>query len=613
MYETALQHFHEGRLAEAAACCSTILHQTPRNFQVLCLLGQVRSRQGAFADAAYILTAAMGIGSPDTAGVITALNELATAEAAQQHHDVAIDYYRRALAIQPDDARTLYNYGNALYADGQIEPAIAVYRDGLIKQPEFAGMHNNLGNALRSAGQLQEAVDSYRSAIALSPDLVQAHNNLGQVLCLLDSADQAVESHRRAVAINPHDVDSLTGLANALHKNKRFDEACEYFRLALRRRPDDATALLGLGLALTASDRPEEAFVLLERAVTVSPTYRAARMAFGNALVGVNRHADALEHYREAGATSPVSPELKHNEAIALLAIGAWPEGWERLEARFSIPGMYPSLKLPDHLPFWRGEAGIEGKTILLQAEQGFGDTLQYVRYAPLVAERGAQVTLRVQPALWKLLANMPGIDTTIASDDAPPDFDLLCPMMSLPLAFGTRVATIPADVPYLRPPPDYLLLWQALLGTRSRPRIGIAWSGRLHPPYRSMPLATLAPLLRRADIEFHALQLEIPPADRDWLTANPLLIDHSQELKNFADTAALVAQMDLVVTIDTVVAHLAGALARPTWIMLPFSADCRWLLNCDDTPWYPTARLFRQKRHREWDCVVAEVVKALG
>ncbi len=378
MYQTALQHFHEGRLAEAAACCSTILHQTPRDFQVLCLLGQVRSRQGAFADAAYILTAALGIGSPDTAGVITALNELATAEAAQQHYDVAIDYYRRALAIQPDDARTLYNYGNALYADGQIEPAIAVYRDGLIKQPEFAGMHNNLGNSLRSAGQLQEAADSYRSAIALSPDLVQAHNNLGQVLCLLDSADQAVESHRRALAVNPDDVDSLTGLANALHKNKRFDEACEYFQLALRRRRDDATALLGLGLALTASDRHEEAFVLLERAVTVSPTHGAARMAFGNALVGVNRHADALDHYREAGATSPVSPELKHNEAIALLAIGAWPEGWERLEARFGIPGMYPSLKLPDHLPFWRGEAGIEGKTILLQAEQGFGDTLQY-------------------------------------------------------------------------------------------------------------------------------------------------------------------------------------------------------------------------------------------
>jgi ADP-heptose:LPS heptosyltransferase len=184
---------------------------------------------------------------------------------------------------------------------------------------------------------------------------------------------------------------------------------------------------------------------------------------------------------------------------------------------------------------------------------------------------------------------------------------------MSLPLAFGTRVTNVPAHVPYLRVPPDFLLLWRTLLGRRKRPRVGIAWSGSQHIPHRSMPLRALAPLLRRQEYEFHSLQLEIPEADRDWLAAIPWLIDHSQEQKDFADAAALVAEMDLVLTIDTSLAHLAGALARPVWIMLPFTADCRWLLDRDETPWYPTARLFRSKRFGDWDGVVADVMKALG
>jgi tetratricopeptide (TPR) repeat protein len=612
MYETALRHYHEGRLTEAAACCSTILNQTPREFRTLRLLGQVRSKQGALADAAYILTAALGIGSTDIADVIVALNELATVEAAQQHYDAAFDYYCRALAIEPNNADTLYNYGNARYAAGQIDAAIAIYREGLSKQPDYAEMHNNLGNALRGIGELEEAAGSYRRAIALSPDLVQAYNNLGSTLCLLDRADAAVDCHRRAIEINPDDAASLVGLGHALHRLKRYDEAAEQFQQALRHHPDDVTALFRLGITLIASNRNEEAAVRLERVVAISPSYGEARMALGNALIGLNRYTEALQQYRDAGATMPDSAELKHNEAIALLGVGAWPEGWQRLEARFAITSLFPKPPFPDGAPYWRGETDIAGKTILLQAEQGLGDTLQYVRYVPLVAERGARVVLRVQPELRKLLADMTGADTVVTLNDPPPDAALVCAMMSLPLAFGTQVSTVPCDVPYLRTPPEYLTLWQTFLGARSRPRIGVAWSGRQHLPLRSMPLAALAPLLGRPDFEFHALQQEIPQVDRDWLAANPLLIDHSAELKDFSDTAALVEQMDLVVTIDTAVAHLAGALARPVWMMLPFSADCRWLLNRQDTPWYPTARLFRQKRNGDWDGVVAEVVGSL-
>ena len=271
-----------------------------------------------------------------------------------------------------------------------------------------------------------------------------------------------------------------------------------------------------------------------------------------------------------------------------------------------------PLLNLPSELPIWHGDTDIAGKTILLQSEQGLGDTILAARYVPMVASLGARVVLRVQPPLGRLLADLPGADMVLTTHDEPPRADIACPLMSLPLAFGTEVESIPAQVPYLRTPPLYRLLWQTLLGSRRRPRVGIAWHGRQHLPYRSMPLEKLAPLLQRTDLEFHGLQVEMPAQDSEWLAANPLLIDHRADQKHFADTAAIIDELDLVITIDTAVAHVAGALARPVWIMLPHSADFRWLLDRDDSPWYPTARLFRQRRPQEWEPVVAAVARAL-
>jgi tetratricopeptide (TPR) repeat protein len=611
-YDTALAHYQAGRIAEAGAACGVILNRTPRDFPTLRLLALVRSHQGAFDEAAYFLTAALGIGAPDAEAEMAALNELATAELARQQHDSAIECFWRVLAIRPGDAATMYNLGNTLYAAGRFDEAIEIYRQGLDLHPDYAEMHNNFGNALRASGRPEDAADSYRRAIALRPDLTPAHNNLGKTLCLLERAEEAMDCHRRALALAPDDADTLVDLANALHILKRSAEAADIYRQALRVRPGDQAARIGLGLALTACYRYEEAIGPLMDALAIEPFNGNARITLGTALLGMNRPADALEHYRAARAAMPDSPELPYNEGVALLAMGEWQEGWERFEVRFSIPRLSPLPQLVERFPIWRGEAEIAGKTILLQAEQGLGDTLQFVRYAPLVADLGASVVLRVQPQLHRLMADMPGMATIISSHDEVPEVDLMCPLMSLPRAFGTCVDSIPANVPYLRAPWDHAVLWQALVGGRTRPRIGIAWSGRQHLPYRSMPLAGLEPLLRRQDLEFHCLQQQLLEPDRAWLDANPLVIDHSAQLKNFADTAALIAQMDLVVTIDTAVAHLAGAMAQPTWIMLPFAADFRWLLGRDDCPWYPTARLFRQTRNLIWDNVVADVAQAL-
>ena len=416
----------------------------------------------------------------------------------------------------------------------------------------------------------------------------------------------------------PHDWLALRMLGGIHHREGTFDQAAQYIAAALQAAPRETADIVNLlnELAEALHGKRDLAGALdcYRRALKHDQRNAVALQNSGHVLVELNHHAEALEQFRLALTVTPDSPELRHNEAIAMLALGMWPEGWERLEARLQIPRLHLIDPVPADVPHWRGESCISGKTILLHAEQGLGDTLQYVRYVPLVAEHGARVVLRVQPELRKLLAGMPGADTVVTVHDAVPDVDLHCPLMSLPLAFATTTTTVPARIPYVSVPPEYQMLWQALLGRRQRRRIGLSWSGSQHLPARSMKLATLEPLLlARADLEFHALQQEIPEADRGWLAAHPVVADHSAAPKDFADTAALISLMDIVVSIDTAVAHLAGALGKKLAIMLPYNADCRWLLDRTDTPWYPTAQLFRQQRLGDWNGVVADVALALS
>jgi tetratricopeptide (TPR) repeat protein len=613
MLDMALDHFKAGRLAEAADCCGKLLNRTSRDFQALHLLGRIRIRQGAFEEAVFFLSAALGAGSPDPNDIVATLNDLASAELAQGRIDGAIDHARRALDIQPGNPIALQALGIALYNAQRFDEAIDVCRLGLAAQPNNARIYNNLANALRAAGKLEEAAEAYRRAVTLRPDTAELHANLGHVLYQLECIDEAVDCYRRAVAIDPDDADIRSLLGALLRPRKEFEEACEHYRHALRLRPDEPEVLFGLGAALLGLFRCEEALGPLQRAAALRPAHVETRGALGNALFGLNRVSEALNEYRAGRALQPDSFAFKQNEGFALLLIGDGSEGWRELEEGLSVKHESPLLQLPEDMPHWRGETPIDGKTILLQAEQGLGDTLMMVRYIPLILAQGARVLLRVQPLLDKLLADIPGVGAVLTSWDALPEADMACQLMTLPRAFLTVLATIPATVPYIRTPPLYRMLWRTLLGKRTRPRIGIAWRGRQHLPYRTMPLAALEPLLRRADIEFHGLQLDIPMAEREWLDANGLLIDHSAEVKDFADTAAIIEELDLTITIDTAVAHLAGALARPMWVMLPLCPDFRWLMNGPVTPWYPTARLFRQQREGDWAGVVADVVKALA
>jgi hypothetical protein len=417
---------------------------------------------------------------------------------------------------------------------------------------------------------------------------------------------------------SPRDWLALRLLGHVRNNQRAFDEAAHLFTAALQAAtpnvPDEVSMLNGLAEALRGKRDFDGALDCYRRALTRNPRDVVTLQNHGSTLVALNRHAEALEQYRLARAIAPDALDLRLNEGIAMLALGMWPEGWERLEARLSLPHLNPIDQFPKDVPHWRGETDIAGRSILLQAEQGLGDTLHFIRYVPLVAALGARVVVRVQPTLAALLARLPIAHTVLTFADAVPDVDVQCPIMSLPLVFGTTVVNVPAQGPYLGASPEYLMLWQALLGLRRRIRIGLAWFGRQNRPQRSMPLQALAQLLlARQDLEFHSLQKETPEADRHWLATHRVVVDHSADQKNFADTAALVAQMDIVLSIDTSLAHLAGALGKPVWIMLPFSADWRWLVGRADTPWYPTARLFRQKRPDDWEGVIAEVARALS
>jgi tetratricopeptide (TPR) repeat protein len=412
----------------------------------------------------------------------------------------------------------------------------------------------------------------------------------------------------------PDDWLALRLLGHIRNRERAFDEAARLLAAALQAAPPDVpdviSMLNGLAEALRGKRDFAAAIACYHRALARNPRDAMTLQNLGSTLVALNRHAEALEQYRLARSVAPDSVELQLNEGVATLALGRWPEGWERLEARLAMA----RDQFPQDVPQWRGETEIAGRSILLQAEQGLGDTLQFVRYAPLVAARGARVVVRVQPVLGPLLARLPIAGSVLTDFDAVPAVDVQCPIMSLPLVFRTTLDDVPSHVPYIAVPPEYALLWQTLLGPPRATRIGVAWFGRQNMPQRSMPLQALAPLLlSRPDLEFHSLQKEMPDADRQWLAAHGGMVDHSADQKNFTDAAALVSEMDLVLSIDTSLAHLAGALGKRVWIMLPFSADWRWLVGRSDSPWYPTALLFRQHRPGEWDSVVAGVAQALS
>lgn len=394
----------------------------------------------------------------------------------------------------------------------------------------------------------------------------------------------------------------------ALHRG-RHQAAAEFATRALALDPRHVEVLCNRGAALRGLGRHEEALADYDAALAIAPTHGAAHNNRGVALAALNLHEDARAAYDRALAIDPRDERARFNRALALLVRGNLPAGFADFESRWTGSDTQAGPR-PMHAPQWTGRESLSGKTMLLHAEQGLGDSIQFARYVPLVAERGAAVIVEAHAGLGPLLHGLRGVTRVVARGEALPQHDLHCPLMSLALAFGTTLDTIPNAVPYLDAPQEHLERWRARLGARGRPRVGLAWSGSTtlrNDRNRSIALEQLAPL-RELPFDFHSLQKEVRPGDAAALASGPPIASFGDELADFRDTAALVQLMDLVISVDTAVAHLAGALAIPVWVLLPWSPDWRWLLERSDSPWYPTARLWRQARAGDWHGVIQRV-----
>ncbi len=512
------------------------------------------------------------------------------------------------------DPAALFALGNALWRRGEREEAVATLARAVAIRPDHADARNNLGNALIELGRPAEAVPQYRAALALRPDHAPAAYNLGNALLACGEPARAEPHFRAALARDPAHAGALNNLGNALRAQGRAEEAAASYRAALALRPEFAGTHNNLGSALLALHRPAEAAACFMEALRLQPDYAEACNNLGGAMLALDRNTEAVALFRRAVALDPDQVQARFGEALALLALGRFAEGWAAYEGRWTDPRFREGMRDYD-MPRWTNAPGTsaEGQTLLLHAEQGLGDTIQFVRYAALVRRLGARVVLEVQAPLVKLLRGL--ADQVVAEGDALPPCDAHCPLMSLPLAFRTELLSIPVSIPYLHADPQLRAAWRVALGESTRPRVGIAFSGSPEHPedaLRSIPVSALLPLLALPEVEFHVVQKDITDTDLAALRQAIGIRVHSAALTDFAETAALLSLLDLVISVDTSVAHLAGAMGLPVWVLVQSSADFRWLRGRDDSPWYPTARLFRQARPNSWDSVLGAVAEAL-
>jgi tetratricopeptide (TPR) repeat protein len=515
----------------------------------------------------------------------------------------AMASYKRALALAPNSVDTLYNLGNICHDLGHPEQAIAYFERALRLRPEAGELHNNLGTALQDLGRVDEAVACYRKVLALHPDAVETLDNLGGALREQGQLEAAQECYERSLAVRPNRVESHIGLGVVLREQGRLEEAVTHFKRALALTPDHPETLTNLGAALVDLGRTKEAITQYERSLAVQPEGAGTHNNLGVALEREGRYDDAFASYGRALALKPDYAEAHFNRSHALLQTGQFDEGWKEYEWRFAMARYDRNFDRPR----WSGEY-LAGQSILIHAEQGFGDTLQFVRYVPAVAERGGRVLLEVPGPLVRLARTLAGVSEVLAAGDPLPEFDCHCPLLSLPQAFKTDLATIPDAVPYLSIPPEASIGWARRVAAEGF-KVGLVWAGNTPGAF---DLQSLQPLWELSGISWFSLQVGDRSADLSLLEGVKI-IDLSPWLTDFAETAAAVCHLDLVISVETSVAHLTGALGRPVWIVFPKAPSWRWLIDREDSPWYQTARLFRSRMAGDWPDVVREVATALA
>ena len=509
--------------------------------------------------------------------------------------------------LQRDFSATLQRAMRA-HAQGELAKAERLYTELLADAPGHFDVLHGLGQITYQRGRLEAALSLIQAALKTDLSRVDGFASLGLVFHALAQHERALTSYDAGLRIVPRDAELLCRRGVAFLELGRAEEALASFDRALVAEPEHRDALGNRGNALLKLNRVAEALAAYDRALTFAPENAALLANRAVALRRLDRPQEAVISAKQALRSRPGFAQARFVEAVARLTLGDFGAGWRGYEAR-ALVGDVVRKDRGFTAPLWLGEPSLEGKTILLHAEQGFGDTIQFVRYAPLIAARGARIVLEVQRELTRLLSCLPGIAAVVARNAPLPRFDFHCPLLSLPLACATELATIPAAIPYIAPAEADIALWRALLPRRRpRPRIGLAWCGtRSHDNdlNRSMRLETLAPLLDLAHATFVSLQHEVREEDAAFLESRGEIVRIAPEFSDFADTAAVIASLDAIISVDTAVAHLAGAMGKPLFLLLPFAADFRWLRERRDSPWYPSARLYRQPVFGDWASAV--------
>jgi tetratricopeptide (TPR) repeat protein len=572
LYEAGLGHLRAGHSLEAQLCCQQALAIDPNHADTLHLMG------------------------------------LLCFEAKQ--HDHAVEWLARAIRQDPK-AEYLSTLGTTLQHQGRHEEALKAFDKAVQLKPDVAELWKNLGNILVDLQRPADALLTFQHALTLNPRHWQSAHQAGYLLFQSDRFAEALSHFDLCLEQQPDHVATLQLRALSLRGLKRFEEALADNRRAHALAPHDADTCNNIGDGLHALDRHEEALPWFDRAIALRPDFISAINNKAFLLGQMHRFDEAFAIYQGLQRSGKNTPATDWNLSLFQMMTGDFEAGWRGREARWSAPVLAVTYPNFEQLT-WLGQGSIEGKTVLILADEGLGDSIQFARYVPDVAARGARVILVVAKAIQPLLSGLPGVSECLPLPGGRlPPFDLHCPLSSLPLAFGTRLDTIPSALSYLpRPPAARIQAWETRLGPHLKLRVGLVWSG--NPAHgndrnRSIPLRMLTGILG-IDATFVSLQKDPRPDDQATLRERSDIVDLTADLTDFVETAALVCCLDLVITVDTSVAHLSAALGCPTWILLPYTPDYRWLLDRDDSPWYPTARLFRQSVRRDYGEVLDRV-----
>jgi tetratricopeptide (TPR) repeat protein len=602
-----------GQLVVAEQIYRNILKVAPHHFDATHLLGVVLLQRDKLIEAEQLIGRALKINPNDP----SAHNNYGNSLRRLKRIEDALKSFNKAIALKPDYVEALSNRGEALHELKRFGEALRDHERALRLRPDYVEAHYNRGNTLYELKRFEEALASYDRVITLRPNYAEAFCNRGVTLRELKRFDEAITNYDHALMLRPTYAEALYNRGLTLHEVQRFEEALESYERAIALKPDYRDAFNNRGTTLMELKHFDEALASFDCAIRVQPQYADALYNRGVALSDLKQFEQALASYDSALILRPDDAKAHYNEALCRLTVGDFDRGWKKYEWRWEKwrweNGPEGDRTRKFEQPLWTGSDDITGKTILLHAEQGYGDTIQFCRYVPFVVGRAGRVILEVQPSLRELMGSL-GTAQVVSKGDPLPEFDIQCPLLSLPLAFGTKLETIPSTTPYLCVPSQALGKWTTRFGPRELPAIGLVWSGNpIHKndANRSISLRTLLPLLN-GGARFVSLQKDVRSDDSALLKERKDLPHFDEELQDFSDTAAVISNLDLVISVDTSVAHLAGALGKPVWVLLPYIPDWRWLLDRGDSPWYLTARLFRQDATRGWDNVIVRVHAAL-